>query len=82
MGHSRNKDFIKFIFDFYDVNKDGEVTIIDLIFFYTYLPMNTQFGQEINSAIELFYNKIIMKKGRRPGIINEEIFQELFPELP
>jgi hypothetical protein len=34
------KDFIKFWFDFLDVNRDGQVTLIDLIFFYTYLPKN------------------------------------------
>jgi len=81
-GTYMKKDFYNFIFNFLDVNKDGQVTMIDLIFFYTYLPMNTQFGAEIAETIEIFSKKFILNKGRRPGAINIEIFKSLYPELP
>lgn len=61
LGYSTclKKDLYKFIFNFLDVNRDGQVTIIDLIFFYTYMPKNTQFGTEIADAIELYQAKLI-----------------------
>ena len=64
LGYSTclKKDLYKFIFNFLDVNRDEQVTIIDLIFFYTYMPKNTQFGTEIADAIELYQSKLIYGK--------------------
>ncbi|CAI2385007.1 unnamed protein product [Moneuplotes crassus] len=81
-GTGMKRDFYNFIFNFFDVNKDNQVTMIDLLFFYTYLPKNTQFGAEIADSIELFSKKFIMARGRRPAEMNVEVFQHLFPELP
>jgi hypothetical protein len=72
----------KFIFNFLDVNRDQQVTIIDLIFFYTYIPTNCQFGEEIAKSITKFANKFVINHGLRPRVLNIEWFKFIFPQLP
>ena len=75
------KDLFEFTYDFLDANRDGQVTLIDLIYF-RYLPVNTQLGQEIDNAIETFVQELIIKPGvSRPKAISMEVFKEFFPHV-
>jgi len=65
-----------------DVNKDGEVTIVDLLYFYTYLPLNCQFGQEIADKLEVFFNMFVLSRKSRPRAMNIDIFKLLFEKMP
>lgn len=76
-----SKDLHIFVHNFLDANRDGQVTLIDLIFF-RYTPINTQFGREIDSAIDSFINRYIMKYQKiRPRVITIDHFIEFYPTL-
>ena len=76
------KDLYTFLISFLDANRDGQVTLIDLIYFYTHMQKNTQFGEEIANAIELFISKLVFNiRGSRPRVITSTHFRLFFPEL-
>lgn len=76
------KDLYTFMISFLDANRDGQVTLIDLIYFYTHMAKNTQFGEEIANAIELFISKLVFDiRGSRPRVISPTHFRLFFPEL-
>lgn len=56
--------------------------MIDLIFFYTYIPTNCQFGEEISKSIEKFAKRFVINQGLRPRVLNIEWFKLIFPEIP
>ena len=72
------KNIKQSIYELYDANKDGEVTIIDLLHVQAQVEPNCQFGKEIHMLAEE-YSKIITKEtyvGTSPNII-KRIFDKI-----
>ena len=68
-------EFKKIIYYIYDADKDGTVSIVDLLFLKSNVSENTQFGQEINKLINEYYTEWIEKKVE----FDKRMFDKLLP---
>ena len=53
------------IFYFYDTNHDGVITFLDLVHALTFVPCDSQFGEEINELVETYMNEVVLSRRRR-----------------
>jgi Ca2+-binding EF-hand superfamily protein len=46
------------VFNFYDTNHDGSITMLDLLHAASFVPADSQFGIEINQILESYLGKV------------------------
>jgi len=75
------------VFRFYDTNDDGAIKLLDLLHAASFVPCDSQFGEEINFLIEtylgkatslIFLEKVVMPRKRR---VIYEISKHLFSKF-
>ena len=65
----------KIIYYLYDADKDGIVSIVDLLFVQSNVNENSQFGREVNKLISDYYNEWIMGKAE----FDKRLFDKILP---
>ena len=70
------------IFQFYDSNHDGIVSIVELLDAQASVPCDTQLSEEISSIIEVYVSEVLLGKRRRVIYeINSSIFDMFFEDF-
>lgn len=53
------------VFSFYDINHDGKITFLDLVHAQTFVPCDSQLGEEISQIVETYLNEVVLSRRRR-----------------
>ena len=71
----KSKRFNKIAFDFYDCDRDGQLSVLDLIKIQTFFEESSEIGLEIAKLMEVYKSKNVMPKYvRHPLILNFDMF--------
>ena len=60
------------VFNFYDINQDGEISIMDLLQAQSSVSWDTQYGEEITYFVDKYVNEVLLGRQRRRTIYNVE----------
>lgn len=52
------------LFDFYDVDHDGKISIVDMVMIQANLPWDSELGEEIQKLLSEYVNQIILSNTR------------------
>lgn len=76
--HHRKQSFNKVAFEFYDTDRDGILSVLDLIKAQNYFDEESPIGKEIANMMEIYKNKNIRPKYvRHPYEITFEKFHKI-----